>query len=107
MIFMIEETNLLASVLNLSQGGGGGAVAAVFADCIDELHASIQATVESGQYHPRVEEALTLMKFHEVVRARFKAAYTAGLAKMQQYIDNLAWAVKFYRRLRVFDPRNI
>ena len=54
-----------------------------------------------------MEEALTLTKFLDVVRARFKAAYTAGLAKMQQYIDNPAPAVKFYRRLKVFDPRNI
>jgi hypothetical protein len=70
-------------------------------------HASIQTTTESRTYHPRVEEALTLTKVPDVVRARFEAAYTAGLAKMQQYIDNLARAVKFYRCLRVFDPRNI
>jgi len=70
-------------------------------------HASIQTTTESRTYHPRVEEALTLTKVPDVVRARFEAAYTAGLAKMQQYIDNPARAVKFYRRHRVFDPRNI
>jgi len=40
-------------------------------------------------------------------QARFKAAYNAGLAKLQQYIDNPACAVSFYRRLRVSDPRNI
>ena len=48
-----------------------------------------------------------MTKFPDVVRARFKAAYKAGLAKMQQYIDNPARTVSFYRRLRVFDPHNI
>ena len=50
MVFMMEQTNRLASVLNLSgPRGGGGAVLALFADRIDELHASIQATIEFGQ----------------------------------------------------------
>ena len=45
MNFMIEETTLLAGVLNFSQGGGQ--VATVFSDHTGELHANMQATDES------------------------------------------------------------
>ena len=65
-------------------------ISPVFADRITELHAEMQKRVESGQYHPRVAEATAQAKFPDVVRDRFKAACKAGLAMLQEYINNLA-----------------
>ena len=53
--FMIENISLLATVLNLSHGGRP--VAPVFAAYVDDLYVNMPANVDSGQYHPRVEEA--------------------------------------------------
>ena len=72
-----------------------------------ELHAEMQRKTHSGLYQARVEEAIVQAKFPNIVRDRFKAAYKAGLAKLQDYISNPARAMSFYKRLRGFDPRNI
>eukprot|EP00670_Eutreptiella_braarudii_P026529 CAMPEP_0174374684 /NCGR_PEP_ID=MMETSP0811_2-20130205/111802_1 /TAXON_ID=73025 ORGANISM="Eutreptiella gymnastica-like, Strain CCMP1594" /NCGR_SAMPLE_ID=MMETSP0811_2 /ASSEMBLY_ACC=CAM_ASM_000667 /LENGTH=157 /DNA_ID=CAMNT_0015524213 /DNA_START=355 /DNA_END=825 /DNA_ORIENTATION=- len=85
-------------------GNPGKPVAPVFADGTDELHVK-QAKPILG-HRPRVQQEQPLQSF-DVVWARFKAAYKAGVAKMQQIVDNPAPAVPFHRRLRVFDPCSI
>ena len=81
MVFMVEETSLLAAVLNLSRGGGP--IAPVFADRICELHAEMQRKTDSGLYHPCVEEAIVQAKFPNIVRDRFKAAWEYGTCGMK------------------------
>ena len=58
-------------------------------------NAEMQKRVDSGHHHPYVEEATVQAKFPNVVRDRLKAAYKAGLAKLQEYINNPARACLF------------
>ena len=85
----------------------GRGKAPVFADRIHDLHAQMERKTNSGLHHPRVEEDIVQAQFLHIFRHRFKAAYKASLAKLQDYINNLATATSFHRQLKGLDPRNI
>jgi hypothetical protein len=105
--FMIDETEPLAEIINLSQQTNVP-VAPVFYDALQDLLKYFKEKISNGKYHPRVETALGLLKESnkDAYRSLFKKCYAQGLQKLQEYLDNNS-AMDLYKRLRVLDPRNI
>ena len=70
--FMIEETNPLAEIINLSQMTTVP-VAPVFYDRLQDLLQYFQDKVAKGNYHPRVETAVGLLR--ESNKAHYYAVF--------------------------------
>ena len=108
MVFMIEETNALDTLLNLSQERNHP-VAPVFMDKMDDLLQSLDSRVEAATLHPRVVSAMSTMpsSTKSEVNKMFLTALKAGADKLRRYMEDRKSGLDFYRRLRVLDPRNI